>query len=174
MDRDWLITTDLRHLSLRANNIAAKKKAANQFMQTGLRTFDWQQLFTWLWRWLPLRFLKRQSPLPTTVLLRTTLTRTIKLHCLPIYCTEFLLTISIQYQADKSDENKVKYQLGDHDYKFIQYQILQTNLTRIAWQTVTRITNEILGVKGLRCYTTVKVLYQSDRWKLIDKESKPA
>ena len=34
-----------------------------------------------------------------------------------IYCTEFLLTISIQYQADKSGENKVKYQLGDHDYK---------------------------------------------------------
>ena len=35
---------------------------------------------TWLWWWLPLRLSKRQSPLPTTVLLRTTLTRTIKLH----------------------------------------------------------------------------------------------
>ena len=80
-----------------------------------------------------------------------------------IYCTEFFLTISIQYQGDKSDENKVKYQLGDHDYKLIQYQILQTNITRVVWQTVTRITNEILGVKGLRCCTTVKVLYQSDR-----------
>ena len=80
-----------------------------------------------------------------------------------IYCTEFLLTISIQYQADKSDENKVKYQLEDYDYKLIQYQILQTNITRVVWQTVTRITNEILGVKGLRCCTTVKVLYQSDR-----------
>ena len=81
---------------------------------------------------------------------------------------------SLQYQADKLDENKVKYQLGDHDYKLIQYQILQTNITRVVWQTVTRITNEILGVKGLRCCTTVKVLYQSDKWKLIDQESKPA
>ena len=31
----------------------------------------------------------------------------------------------------------------------IQYQILQTNIVRIIWQTVRRITNEILGVKGL-------------------------
>ena len=36
---------------------------------------DWKTLFTWLWRWLPLRLSKRQSP--TTVLFRTTLTRTI-------------------------------------------------------------------------------------------------
>ena len=76
--RDWPITTDLRHLSLTANNIA--EKLTNQFIQTGLSTFDWQQPFTWLWWWLPLRLSKRQSPLPTTVLLRTTLTRTIKLH----------------------------------------------------------------------------------------------
>ena len=32
----------------------------------------------------------------------------------------------------------------------IQYQILQTNITRTVWQTVRRITNKILGVKGLR------------------------
>ena len=51
-------------------------KLTNQFIQTGLRTFDWQQLFTWLWWWLPLRLSKRQSPLPT-VILRTTLTRMI-------------------------------------------------------------------------------------------------
>ena len=31
----------------------------------------------------------------------------------------------------------------------IQYQILQTNITRAVWQTVRRITDEILGVKGL-------------------------
>ena len=31
----------------------------------------------------------------------------------------------------------------------IQYQILQTNITRTVWETVRRITNEILGVKGL-------------------------
>ena len=42
---------------------------------------------------------------------------------------------------------KEKYQLGD--YKLIQFQILQTNITRTVWQTVSRITNEILGVKEL-------------------------
>ena len=31
----------------------------------------------------------------------------------------------------------------------IQYRILQTNITRAVWQTVRRITDEILGVKGL-------------------------
>ena len=46
-----------------------------------------------------------------------------------------------------SDENKEKYQLGD--YKLIQYQILQTNITRTVWQTVRRVTYEILGIKGL-------------------------
>ena len=46
-----------------------------------------------------------------------------------------------------SDENEVKYQLGD--YKLIQYQILQINITRVVRQTVRRITDEILGVKGL-------------------------
>ena len=45
-----------------------------------------------------------------------------------------------------SDENKEKYQLGD--YRLIQYQILQTNITRTVWQTVRRITNKILGVQG--------------------------
>ena len=44
----------------------------------------------------------------------------------------------------KSDENKENYQLGD--YKSIQHQILQTNITRTVWQTVRRIANEILGV----------------------------
>ena len=72
--------------------------------------------------------------------------------------TEFLLTISIQYHADISDENKTKYQLGD--YKLIQYQILQTNITKTVWQTVTRITNENLGVKGLR---TKKVTHKVQR-----------
>ena len=40
------------------------------------------------------------------------------------------------------------YQLGD--YELIQYQILQTNITRTVWETVRRVTDEILGVKGLR------------------------
>ena len=63
--------------------------------------------------------------------------------------TEILLTISIQYKYNirqTSDENKEKYQLGD--YKLIQYQILQTNITRTVWQIVRRITDEILGIKG--------------------------
>ena len=45
-----------------------------------------------------------------------------------------------------SDENKEKYQL--RDYKLIQSQILQTNITRTVWQKERRITNEISGVKG--------------------------
>ena len=46
------------------------------------------------------------------------------------------------------NENKEKYQL--RDYKLIQSQILQTNITRTVWQTVRRITNEILGIKVLK------------------------
>ena len=68
----------LRHLSLPADKITAEM--TNQFLQTGIRTFDWQQLFSCLWWWLPLRLSKRQSPLPTIVLIRTKLTHTIKLH----------------------------------------------------------------------------------------------
>ncbi|RMX36683.1 hypothetical protein pdam_00023830, partial [Pocillopora damicornis] len=49
-------------------------------------------------------------------------------------------------EVTDESENKEKYQLGD--YKLIQYQILQTNITRTVWQTVRRITNVILGVKG--------------------------
>ena len=41
---------------------------------------------TWLWRWLPLRLSKRQSMSSQTVLLRTTLTRTIVLYFIIFYC----------------------------------------------------------------------------------------
>ena len=87
--------TDLRHLSLTANNISAK--LTNQCTQSGLSTFDWQLPFTWLWWWLLLRLLKHQSPLLTTVLLRTTLTWTIKLHyyMLPPGSHHLLYNISI-------------------------------------------------------------------------------
>ena len=57
----------------------------------------------------------------------------------------------LQYQYNikqTSDENIEKYQLGD--YKLIQYQILQTDMTRTVWKTERRITNEILGFKGLK------------------------
>ena len=77
-DPNWPIMTDVHHLSLAANNIMAK--LTNQFLQTGLSTFDWQQPFTWLWWWLLLRLSKSQSPLLTTVLLRTTHTWMIQLH----------------------------------------------------------------------------------------------
>ena len=50
-----------------------------------------------------------------------------------------------------SDENKEKYQLYD-------YQILQTNMMKIIWQIVRRITNVILGVKGLK-YSQVPLFY---------------
>ena len=60
--------------------------------------------------------------------------------------TEFLLTISTQYQADIRDENKEKHQLGD--YQLIQFQILQTYIIRTVQQTVRRITNEIFGMRG--------------------------
>ena len=43
---------------------------------------------------------------------------------------------------------KMKTQLGD--YKCIQYQILQIETISILRQTVGRIANQILGVKGLR------------------------
>ena len=47
-----------------------------------------------------------------------------------------------------SDENKEKCQWGD--YKLIQYQILQSSITKTVWQTARRNTNEILEVKGLK------------------------
>ena len=49
-----------------------------------------------------------------------------------------------------SDENKEKYKLWD--YRLIRYQILQANTMRIVWQTVGRITNEILGENRLKEY----------------------
>ena len=56
-------------------------------------------------------------------------------------------TINTTNTKQTSNENKEKYQLGD--FRLIQYKILQTNITGTVWQTVRRITNEILGVKGL-------------------------
>ena len=53
-----------------------------------------------------------------------------------------------QYKIKKtSDENQGRYQLGD--YWLIQYHILRCNIRRLVEQTVRRITNDILGVKGL-------------------------
>ena len=44
----------------------------------------------------------------------------------------------------------------------IQYQILQTNITGTVWQTVRRITNEIMGDKGLIRSLVVSVCFRGD------------
>ena len=49
----------------------------------------------------------------------------------------------------------------------IQYQILQTNM-KITWQTVRRITNKILGVKGLPYSHAVVPIYSRDERILKD------
>ena len=66
----------------------------------------------------------------------------------PAICLVRSLMVLHQYNIKQTrGENKEKYQLGDH--KLIQYQILQTTIIRTVWETVRRITNEILVVKGL-------------------------
>ena len=65
-------------------------------------------------------------------------------HLIPISDQDRISPYNIKQTSDESEE---KYQLGD--YNLIKYHILQTNITRTVWQTVKRITNEILGVKGL-------------------------
>ena len=54
----------------------------------------------------------------------------------------------------------------------IRYQILKTNIRRTIWQTVRRITNEILGVKGLKLMSTVKIIlrFHVHRKSLFDLE----
>ena len=46
-----------------------------------------------------------------------------------------------------SIENKEKYQLGD--YQLIHHQIPGNNITRIVWQSLRIIANEIFRAKGL-------------------------
>ena len=60
--------------------------------------------------------------------------------------TEFPLTLLMQNQEDKSLD---QWKISVWGLLVIQYQILQTNIIGIVWQTVRRIANEILGVKGL-------------------------
>ena len=79
----------------------------------------------------------------------------VKQHCIeqtPFYSNNI---------KQKSDENKEKYELGD--YKVIQYQILQTNITRTVWQTVRRITNVIMGVEGLTPKINISTLSSNVR-----------
>ena len=53
-------------------------------------------------------------------------------------------TTSIQWMRIKKNINNLE------DCWLIQNQILQTQIIKIIWQAVRRITNEILGVQGLR------------------------
>ena len=74
-------------------------------------------------------------------------------------CLNILTPVSDQDRISPHNINTIlrrkemrikKHQSGDS--KFIQYQILRTNLIRIVWQIIRRITNEILGVKGLTTF----------------------
>jgi len=56
------------------------RSSTNQDNDQRLITSTDDSQFTWLWWWLPLRLSKRQSMSPRTVLLRTTLTRTITIY----------------------------------------------------------------------------------------------
>ena len=64
----------------------------------------------------------------------------------------------------RSDDNKVKYQLGD--FQLIQYQILQIDIKRIVCQTVQRITDEILVVQIRIIFTLQK---EQLHWKINAK-----
>ena len=52
------------------------------------------------------------------------------------------------YNINTISNRKGKFQQGDH--KLVQYQILRTYIFRNVWQTVGRVTNRILRVKGLK------------------------
>ena len=65
-----------------------------------------------------------------------------KVNSLPSCC------FNLRLIKQTSDKNGERYQFGD--YKSIHYQILKTNIARNVWQTVRRIFNEILRVKGLK------------------------
>ena len=61
------------------------RSSTNQDNDQRLITSTDDSQFTWLWWWLPLGLSKRQSMSPQTVLLRTTLTRTITIYRI-IFC----------------------------------------------------------------------------------------
>ena len=58
---------------------------------------------------------------------------------------------------------RIKKNINLGDYKLIQYPILQANITRTVRQKVRRITDEILGVKGL-----IVLLWEPDSLLNID------
>ena len=77
--------------------------------------------------------------------------------------TEFLLTISIQSQVDKQWEYR---KISIRDYHLTQYQILQTEIISNVWQTVWRITIELLldcGSKRVKISVPQAPLHGQDR-----------
>ena len=78
--------------------------------------------------------------------------------------TEFLLTILIQYQPDKWWEQR---KISIRGLLIDPVPILQTNITRTVWQTVRRITNEILGVRGLIWEGTQGSMTYSTDWEVV-------
>ena len=114
-------------------------------------------LFTGLWRWLPLRLSKRQSP--TTVLFRTTLTQTITLYELLILLGSNHLQWAWCYTRQgatrvltSSAAWKHKASAGAHHYKpgtapysrhgvFTDRSIFSFNSSRIQIPTGTPVTN---------------------------------
>ena len=70
-----------------------------------------------------------------------------------------------------SDSNEEKYQL--EDYKWIQFQILWTNIIRNVWQIPRRTADEILGVKGSRLTMCVDIFanlfFQDVRQVMVPK-----
>ena len=81
---------------------------------------DWQILFTWPWRWLPLRLSKRQSP--TTVLFRTTLTQTITQYELLILLGSNHLLKWNKVKLNEENINHMLYLQFERD-ELIKYEI---------------------------------------------------
>ena len=79
---------------------------------------------------------------------------------------DIIFAYNIKSIKPTSDENKEKYQLREQES--IQYQILQTNIIRIIWQTVKRIPEEILEVIELNLHKrilTIDILFSGLRCK---------
>ena len=54
---------------------------------------------------------------------------------------------------------RIEKKTQSEDYKLIQNQILQTNMIRIVWLRVRKITDEILGVNGLNLKMPFDLFY---------------
>ena len=67
MDQNWPINDSKLNMSLSANHHGLTDQSFS--MNQTYNIIDCQTLFTWLWRWLPFRLAKHQSP--ATVLSRT-------------------------------------------------------------------------------------------------------